>query len=126
VSPSEPPIYTSRSTAKSLWQEYRIYPDRLELDTHFGLLTVPLDQIERCDVRESDVAGLLHGDLQLRNFRPALKLDWANLLEHVVIDRDEGWLRRILLTPDDCHAFKQALDQALAHQQKNPDRMPTE
>jgi hypothetical protein len=126
VSPSDAPIYTSPSTAKSLWQEYRIYPDRLELDTHLGVLTIPFDQIERCDVRESEVAGLLHGDLHLRNFRPAVKLDWADFVEHVVIDKNEGWVRRILLTPEDCHAFKQALDNALADAGKSPERMQAE
>jgi hypothetical protein len=56
----------------------------------------------------------LKGDLHLRNFRPALKLDWANLVEHVVVDKKEGRLRRVLFTPDDPNAFKRALDEALA------------
>jgi hypothetical protein len=30
---SETPIYTSKSSLKSLWQAYRIYADRLEFDT---------------------------------------------------------------------------------------------
>lgn len=110
---AETPILVSGSTVKSLWQEYRIYHDRLELDTHLGCVTVPFSTIERVDVRESDVRGLLRGDLQLKNFRPALKLDWANFLEHVVIDRTTGVLRRILFTPEDPVAFKASLDGAL-------------
>jgi hypothetical protein len=106
-------LYVSRSTIKSLWQEYRVYEDRLELDTLFGLLTIPFEHIETIEVRPSDVAGLLRGDLQLRNFRPALKVDWANFLEHVVIDRKKGWIRRVLMTPADPNAFKNALDDAL-------------
>jgi hypothetical protein len=111
---SDTPIYTSRSTVKSFWQEYHIYGDRLEFDTKFGLMTVPFEHIERVDVSESEVEGLLKGDLHLKNFRPALKLDWANFLEHVVIDKSEGLVRQVLFTPDDPEAFKSALDEALA------------
>ncbi len=108
------PIYTSKSTVKSFWQEYHIYSDRLEFATKFGLMTVPFEHIERVDVSESEIEGLLKGDLHLKNFRPALKLDWANFLEHVVIDKSEGLVRQVLFTPDDPEAFKRALDKALA------------
>lgn len=107
------PLYTSKSTSKSLWHEYRIYDDRVEFDTLFGPMTIPFDQIERVDVSESEINGLLRGDLHLKDFRPALKLDWANFLEHVMLDKNEGWVRRILFTPDDPAAFKKMLDEAL-------------
>jgi len=110
---SQEPIHTSRSTAKSIWQEYRIYGDRVEFDTLFGMMTVPFDHIEEVDVSESEVEGLLRGDLHLKGFRPALKLDWANFVEHVVLDKDRGHIRRILFTPEDPEAFKTALDAAL-------------
>lgn len=109
-------IYTSPCTAKSLWQEYTVYSDRVELKTHLGTLVVPFSEIERIEVRESDVKGLMRGELQLKNFRPALKLDWANFVEHVVIDKSEGKIRRILFTPDDPAKFKSALEKALAGQ----------
>ena len=111
---SETPVYTSKSTVKSLWQEYRVYDDHVEFGTLFGQMMVPFDQIERVDVSESEVKGLLRGDLHLKNFRPALKLDWANFLEHVVLDKSEGRVRRVLFTPDDPAAFKSALDEALS------------
>jgi hypothetical protein len=111
---SDTPVFTSRSTVKSLWQEYRIYDDRVEFDTHFGLMTVPFDHVERVEVSESEVKGLMRGDLHLTGFRPALKLDWANFLEHVVLDKSEGYVRRVLITPDDPEAFKQAMEDALA------------
>ena len=107
-------IYTSKCTAKNIWQEYRIYDDRLEFDTLFGKMTIPFEHIERIEVSESEVRGLLRGDLHLKGFRPALKLDWANFVEHVVVDRDEGWVRRILFTPDDPTMFKDILENALA------------
>jgi hypothetical protein len=110
---SETPQHTSKSTAKSLWQEYRIYSNRVEFDTHLGKLTVPFEHIERIEISESEVRGLLRGDLHLKGFRPALKLDWANFLEHVVLDKSEGCIHRLLFTPDDLHAFKRALEDAL-------------
>jgi hypothetical protein len=93
---SDKPIYSSPSSAKGLWQEYFIYSDRIELKTHLGTLVVPFSEIETVEVRESDVKGLMRGELQLKNFRPALKLDWANFVEHVVIDKSEGKIRRTI------------------------------
>ena len=110
----EQPIYTSPSTVKSLWQEYEVYSDRVELKTHFGTLTVPIDEIAGVEVRESDVKGLMHGELQLKAFRPALKLDWANFVEHVVLDKAGGKIHRILFTPSDPMEFKSALEKVLA------------
>ena len=107
-------LYTSNCTMKNIWQEYRIYDDHLEFDTKFGRMTIPFEHIESVQVSESEVKGLLRGDLHLKGFRPALKLDWANFVEHVVVDRDEGWIRRILFTPDDPTAFMNALEKALA------------
>jgi hypothetical protein len=69
---SKTPTYTSQSTVKSLWQEYRVYDNRVEFDTLFGQMTVPFKHIERVDVCESEVKGLLRGDLHLKDFRPAL------------------------------------------------------
>ena len=115
---SDAAIYTSRSTIKSFWQEYRVYADRVEFDTRFGTMTVPYAHIERVELSESEVRGLLRGDLHLRNFRPALKLDWANFLEHVVLDKREGCVRRVLFTPDDLVAFKSALEEAVSQYRK--------
>ena len=108
------PIYSSKSTVRSLWQEYRIFGDHVKFGTLFGQMTVPFDHIERVEVSESEVKGLMRGDLHLKGFRPALKLDWANFVEHVVLDKSEGHVKRVLFTPDDPEAFKRALDEALA------------
>jgi hypothetical protein len=109
----EAPIYTSLSSTKSFWNEYRVLEDRVEFETLFGVMTIPFEQIERAEVSESEVKGLLKGDLHLKGFRPALKLDWANFKEHVVLDKRKGWIRRILFTPDDPAAFCSALNEAL-------------
>lgn len=108
------PVLTSPSTVESLWQEYRIYDDRLEFGTLVGTMTIPVEQIESVRIAESDVEGPMRGDLQLAGFRSALEIDWANFLEHVVLDKSAGVLRRVLFTPDDVHAFVASLGAALA------------
>jgi hypothetical protein len=107
------PVYTSKSTPKSLWQEYRIYDDRLEFDTLLGCMIIPLEQVEEISVSESEIRGLFKGDLHLKGFRPALKLDWANFTEHVVLDKNSGLIRRVLFTPDDPAAFKNVLQETM-------------
>ena len=109
---SNTPIYTSKSTVKSLWQEYRFYDDYLEFDTLFGQMEIPFENIEQAEVSESEIQGLFKGDLHVR-YMPALKLDWANFVEHVVVDKRKGLLRRILFTPEDPAAFVNALNDAL-------------
>ncbi len=109
---SSTPIYTSKSTVKSLWQEYRIYDDHLEFDTLFGKMEIPFGDVEQAQVSESEIQGLFKGDLHLR-YVPALKLDWANFVEHVVVDKREGSLRHILFTPEDPAAFVISLNDAL-------------
>jgi len=109
----ETPVYISGSTVKSLWQEYRVYDDRVEFDSLFGRLTIPFEQVESVEISPSDLGELLRGELHLREFRPALKLDWANFVEHVVLDKNVGIVKRVLFTPDDVVAFKAAMDEAL-------------
>jgi hypothetical protein len=106
-------LFTSKCTAKSLWQQYIIYDDRLEFDTLFGHMTIPFEEIEKIEVSESEVKGLLKGDLHLKEFRPALKLDWANFVEHIVLDKSSGNIHRILFTPDDPQRFMAELKIAL-------------
>jgi hypothetical protein len=106
-------VHVSRSTWKSLWQEYRVHEDRLEFDTHLGTLRIPFEHVERVEVQDADVRALLRGDLRLAGFRPALKLDWANFTDHVVLDRSAGTIRRILFAPEDPGAFASALECAV-------------
>jgi hypothetical protein len=110
---TDTPIYVSKCTGKSLWQEYRIYNDRVEFDTFFGNMEVPFEHIEKVFVSEGEVQGLARGDLHLKNFRPALKLDWANFREHVVLDKSGGIIHRVLFTPEDCQEFKNELESAI-------------
>ena len=106
-------LYKSKSTFKSLWQEYLIFDDHVEFLTHLGTMKIPFEAIESVTVHESDVKGLLKGDLQLKNFKPALKIDWANFTEHVVLDKKEGFCKRFLFTPENPDEFKDVLEKLL-------------
>ena len=68
------PLYASKRTAKSLWQEYRIYRDRLELQSWFLIhtLVVPANEIQAVEIRPS---GIIWG----------VKLDNCNFCRHVLL-----------------------------------------
>lgn len=101
------PIYVSPPAARTYWQEYRIYPDRLELDSRLALhtLIVPANEILGVEVRPSLVVGdwLFRG----RGFRYAFafKLDLADLHTHVAIHRVSGFMKHLRFTPDDPDRF---------------------
>ena len=85
------PIYISKRTAKSLWQEYRIYLDRLELQSWllFHTIIVPVNEIQAVEVRPP---GPIWG----------VKLDNCNFCRHVLLIKKSGLLftKRIGFSPD--------------------------
>jgi hypothetical protein len=111
----EEPIYRSKPTAKSLWREYRLYPDRIELDSiPWGTVRVPLDDVRAVHVRPPGVIfDLFRGDYGLGELLRAPKLDMADLAEHVALEKTGFW-KQFRFTPDDPNAFKAAVDRALA------------
>ena len=109
------PLYVSSPGAKSLWREYRLYADRLELETiPWGLVTVPLADVKAVEVRPPVVVfDVFRGDYGLREMMKTVKLDLADLSEHIAIEKTGFW-KQFRITPDDPQAFKQAVDAALA------------
>lgn len=89
------PIYISKACTKSLWNEYRIYQNRLKLQGRFYLKTfvIPYDELISIDIFKPPV------------LRWALKLDWAELFEHVGITRRKGWMEQIRFTPREPREF---------------------
>ena len=105
------PIYRSKRSSKNFWKEYRIFGDRVELDTWFKTITVPFGEVEGVAVAHSYSEGVR---LQLRGGRMGIKLDWADLNPHVVLDKFTGFFRHIAFTPDDPEVFRATLETALA------------
>lgn len=116
----EQPIYVSKPTAKSVWQTYRLYPDRLVLEMHlYGPITVPLSDISSVTRRPACVVfDLIRGDLSFKELMHTVKVDLADLNEHVSIAKDTGFWRQFRLTPEDPEAFIQAVEAARARAAK--------
>jgi hypothetical protein len=94
------PVYTSKRTAKGLWQQYRIYRDRLELQSWclFHTVVVPVNEIQAVEVRPSlfsGVKGIVWG----------IKLDNCNFCRHVLLIKKSGLFKRIGFSPDEPDKF---------------------
>ncbi|HUV66093.1 MAG TPA: hypothetical protein VMW24_19520 [Sedimentisphaerales bacterium] len=98
------PLYVSARSLRNLWQEYRIYADRIELRSFCGRKIIRAADILNVEVRPRAVIGdIFRG----KGFKEslALKLDLADLYRHVAIHRSSGWLKYIRITPDDPDTF---------------------
>ena len=114
----QPPLYVSECSTKSLWQKYEIFHDRVELHTWVGTFKIPFDQIEKIEVYPPVLKSLR---MHLRNCLPiGIKLDAVDFKEHVVLDKERGFIRHILFTPEDPAEFKRVVDEHLAQFRKNP------
>ncbi len=95
MSAFEQPVYVSRRTAASLWQEYRIYSDRLELQSwaFFHTVVIPAREILEIEARPSVFGGS-------KGITWGIKLDMTDLCRHVLVRRKTGFWKRIAFTPD--------------------------
>jgi hypothetical protein len=91
---NDTPIYISKRTGKGLWQEYRIYRDRLELQSWllFHTVVVPAYGIQAIEARPP---GAIWG----------VKLDNCNFCRHVLLIKKSGLFKRIGFSPDDPEKF---------------------
>jgi len=100
MSAFEQPLYVSRRTPTSLWQEYRIFPDRLELQAWilFHTVVILAREIQAIEVRRSFFSGR-------KGFAWGIKLDNSDLCRHVLVTRKSGFWKRFAFTPDDPDEF---------------------
>jgi hypothetical protein len=84
-----------------MWQEYRVFDDRVELATLFKTLAVPFEQ-----VKGVAVANPFRGWWRL-------KLDWADFHKHIELDKTTGLFRHLAFTPDEPATFRATLEAAL-------------
>ncbi len=100
------PIYVSTPSGKNFWQEYRVYPDRVELDCKllFQTITIPAKEIVDIESRPPlAFLDIFRGKGIKQAF--AFKFDGADLNQHVVIERKSGIMKCIRFTPDDPEKF---------------------
>ena len=100
MSAFEQPVYVSCRTPAGLWQEYRIYPDRLELQSwaFFHTVIIPANDILEIEVRPSLSGGR-------KGITWGIKLDMTDLCRHVLVRRKSGFWKHIAFTPDNADEF---------------------
>ena len=94
------PLYNSKPTKKSIGNKYSIYTDRIELRCRFPFFTKTLV------VKKDDL-------ISIDTFKPpavrttfwALKLDLADIKEHVGLKRKFGFFKQLRFTPENPKEF---------------------
>ena len=93
-----PPIYVSKRSAKNFWQDYRVFPDRIELRCWIVLKTFVIRAEDIVDIKIRP--GFSFSKMNIRMSWWALKLDWSDFCEHVEIHRKTGLFKYLRITPD--------------------------
>ena len=99
-------LHVSKRSLRNLWQEYRIYKDRLELKSWllFRTLVIPSADILNIEVRPRFVMfELLRG--KSLAYALAMKIDFSDFHTHVAIYRKSGLIKHIRITPNNPAEF---------------------
>ena len=124
---SQTPLYVSKRSLKSLWQEYRIYLDRIELQCWIALHTLKIPVREIADIRIKSPFSfwdLLRGKASL-SFR-GVKIDQSDLYRHIAIKRKSGLVKYIVFTPDNPDEFADIIKLLMEHADKISSLMENE
>jgi hypothetical protein len=97
---NDAPLYISKRMARNLWQEYRIYHDRLELQAWvlFHTVVLPFDAIQAVEVRPSIFSGL-------KGMTWGIKNDLCDLYRHVLLTKKTGFFKHVGFSPDEPEKF---------------------
>ena len=97
---NEYPLYESAPTKKSIGNAYLVFSDRIELKCRFPFINktfvINKDDLVSIDVYKPPV---------IRTTFRALKLDLADLKEHVGIKRKNGFFKQLRFTPQNPKEF---------------------
>ena len=97
---TDTPLYKSRPTKKSIGNEYYIYSDRIELRCRFPFFSKTLV------IKKDDLISIgIFKPPVIRTTFWALKLDLADLNEHVGIRRINGFFKQLRFTPENPKEF---------------------
>jgi hypothetical protein len=97
---AENPFYASSPTKKSLGNAYLIYSDRIELK--FRLPSIGQTLV----IKKNDLVSIdVYKPPVIRTTFRALKLDLADLKEHVGIKRKNGFFKQLRFTPQNPKEF---------------------
>ncbi|HSI73008.1 MAG TPA: hypothetical protein VK934_07505, partial [Fimbriimonas sp.] len=109
----ELPIYESKKTTRGLWQRYLVFRDHVELRTMFGIYRLRFQDIDSIEI-SPPLTTLLRQGKVAKELR-AMKLDFADMVEHVCIGTSRGLIRFYRFTPDDPKEFAYAANSAWRH-----------
>lgn len=94
------PVYESLPTKKSIGNRYSIYSDRIELRCRFVFMTKTIV------IKKEDLISInIFQPPVVRTTLWALKVDLADLNEHVGIKRKNGFFKQIRFTPENPTEF---------------------
>jgi hypothetical protein len=94
------PLYRSRPSKKSIGNEYCIYTDRIELRCRLPFFTKTLV------IKNTNLISIeIFKPPVIRTTFWALKLDLADLYEHVGIRRINGFFKQLRFTPENPQEF---------------------
>ena len=99
------PLYISKPSARSLWQEYRIYHDRIELRFWLLLKTLTISSNKIVDLKVVPPAFKTEKGSKFMSWFWGLFLDWAAFNRHVMIETKSYFARYLHFTPDEPEAF---------------------
>jgi len=83
-------VYKSEKAFRNMWHEYRVYDNRIELDTLFKTVTINNADIEDISLFSPPV---------IKTSIFALKIDMADFYTHIGIKRKKGYFKNIRFTP---------------------------
>jgi hypothetical protein len=91
-----------------LWQQYRIFPDRLELQAWilFHTIVIPAREILTIETRPSVFSGR-------KGITLGIKLDNSDLCRHVLVTKKSGLWKRLAFTPDQPDEFARVCESIL-------------
>jgi len=92
-------LYESKGTPRSLWNNYRIFDDRIELQFRLFFTKIIIQ-------REAFVKVGVYKPPVIRTVFWALKLDLADCYNHIEIERNHGLFKKIRFTPANPDEFK--------------------
>ena len=102
------PLYVSNPTKKSMGNTYLIYSDRLELKCMCPFVK------NFFMIRKADLVSIhLYKPPVVRTTGWALKLDWADLHEHVGLIRKNGFFKQLRFTPENPDEFRRKVEELL-------------
>lgn len=102
------PIYQSKKKLRNLFQNYRIYEDRIEIGSRVVLKTFKLtrEDINNIEIRPPVIIGdVIRRRYSFFTHLRTLKVDFADFHRHVVIEKKKGFLKQLRITPDDPDLF---------------------